>query len=226
MSNPGFRIKKNFERPSQEIIDKFAKLPVANIGDAMNRMSCMKSRVRPLNKTPLCGPAFTVRARACDVLLMHKSLDLAKPGDVIVVDVQGDTTYAIPGELMAEWARDKGIKGFIVDGCVRDLDTLSEMKDFAVYAAGINPNGPMKVGGGEIGFPISCGGIVVNPGDIIVGDQDGIAVISPQDADVVYEKAHANFVRESKIKEDIKAGTWDRKWIDEALEQYGCEFVD
>ncbi len=226
MANPGFRIKKSFTRPDPELVKQFAGLPAANIGDNMNRVNCMNARIRPMNGAPLLGGAFTVKVRAGDNLLFHKAIDMAQPGDVIVIDAQNEQSYAIFGELMVLWLRRRGITGVVVDGCIRDYDSISAMDDIAVYATGVTPNGPLKEGGGEIGFPIMCGGLVVNPGDIIVGDADGIVVINPADAPDVLAKAKAQNAKEAQAMKDIENLAWDRSWVDKTLAAKGCEFID
>lgn len=226
MTNPGFRVKKLFTRPDPEFVKQFAGVPVANIGDNMNRICCMNARVRPMNAAPLLGSAFTVKVRAGDNLLFHKAIDMAQSGDIIVIDAQNEQSYAIFGELMIMWLRRRGITGVVVDGCIRDYDAISRMKEISVYATGITPNGPLKEGGGEINFPVMCGGLVVNPGDIIVGDADGVAVISPADAPDVLKKAQGQNTKEAQAMKDIENLTWDRAWVDKALAAKGCEFVD
>jgi len=226
MANPGFRVKKSFTRPDPALVKQFAGIPAANIGDNMNRICCMNARIRPMNSAPLLGCAFTVKVRAGDNLLFHKAIDMAQPGDIVVIDAQGENSYAIFGELMILWLRRRGITGAVVDGCIRDYDSLSKMDDFAVYATGVTPAGPLKEGGGEINFPIMCGGLVVNPGDIIVGDPDGIVVISPADAADVLAKAKAQNAKEAQTMKDIEKLAWDRAWVDAALKAKGCEFID
>lgn len=226
MANPGLRVKKSFTRPDPELVKQFAGVPVANIGDNMNRVCCMNARVRPMNAAPLLGCAFTVKVRAGDNLLFHKAIDMAQPGDIIVIDAQNEQSYAIFGELMVMWLRRRGITGAIVDGCIRDYDAISQMKEISVYATGITPNGPLKEGGGEINFPVMCGGLVVNPGDIIVGDMDGIVVINPADAADVLKKAQAQNAKEAQTMKDIESLTWDRAWVDKTLVAKGCEFID
>lgn len=226
MANPGLRVKKSFTRPDPELVRQFADIPVANIGDNMNRICCMNSRVRPMNTAPLFGCAFTVKVRAGDNLLFHKAIDMAQPGDIIVIDAQNEQSYAIFGELMIMWLRRRGVTGVVVDGCIRDYDAISQMKEISVFATGITPNGPLKEGGGEINFPVMCGGLVVNPGDIIVGDSDGIVVVNPADAPDVLKKARAQNAKEAQAMKDIENLTWDRAWVDKTLVAKGCEFID
>ncbi|MDL2209679.1 RraA family protein [Desulfovibrio sp. OttesenSCG-928-O18] len=226
MANPGFRVKKSFNRPDKALVAKFTGIPVANIGDNMNRICCMNSRIVPFNSTPLLGCAFTVKVRAGDNLLFHKAIDMAQPGDILIVDAQNEQSYAITGELMVSWCRRRGVSGLIVDGCIRDVDYMRKLDDFPVYATGVNPNGPLKEGGGEINFPVMCGGLVVNPGDIIAGDADGVVVINPADAPDVLKKAKAQNDKELQIMKQIADLAWDRSWVDGALAAKGCEFID
>lgn len=225
MANVGLRIKKNINRPPKELIEGFAGLPVANIADMMNRMFCLDAKIRPMNASPLCGPAFTISTRPGDNLLLHKALDMAQPGDVLVVAAQGDLTNSIMGELMALWAIKRGLGGFIFDGAIRDIGTLKNM-GMPIYASGITPAGPYKDGPGEINFAVSCGGVVINPGDILVGDEDGVVVIKPEDAPELLKKAQAKNLAEQKTMEEIENMAWDRTWIDKALAERGCEYVD
>jgi RraA family protein len=225
MANKGLRVFSKIERPEPALVAAFAGIPVANIADNMNRMSCIDAKIRPLNQAPLLGSAFTVRTRPGDNLLLHKAIDMAGPGDVIVVDAQGETANAITGELMILWMQRRGVAGLIVDGAVRDCGSIREM-NFPVYAAGITPKGPYKDGPGEINVSVNCGGIVVNPGDILVGDQDGVVVISPREAAEILEKAKGTVEKEAGVIRSIKAGTWERTWVDQALQAKGCEFID
>jgi RraA family protein len=225
MANVGLRIHNKIDRPKRELVESFAGIPVANIADNMNRMSCMDAKLRPMNEAPLLGTAFTVKTRPGDNLLLHKAIDMAAPGDIIVVDAQGCTANSLIGELMILWLIQRGVSGLIVDGAIRDLGTIKKM-DFPVYAIGITPKGPYKDGPGEINVPISCGGVTVNPGDILVGDEDGIVVIDPKDAPEILLKAKTTVAKEAGIMEDIKNNTWERTWVDKALREKGCEFMD
>ena len=226
MSNAGFRIYTKIRRPARELVEEFRGLPVANIADEMNRLFCVDARIKPLNHTPLLGTAFTVKAKVGDNLMFHKAIDMAQPGDGIVVDVQGDLTNSLTGEIMMRLAAKRGLAGVVVDGAVRDADALREM-EFSVYAAGVTPKGPYKEGPGEINVPVSCGGVVVFPGDILVGDGDGIVVISPKDAPTVLEKAKKKLAQEQATFKAIEEGTLDRSaYSDEAFIKKGCEIID
>ncbi|EAR68643.1 hypothetical protein B14911_03634 [Bacillus sp. NRRL B-14911] len=186
-------------------------------------MHAIGAKLRPYHKKgKLIGTAVTVKTRPGDNLLVHKAIDLAEPGDVIVVDAGGDTTNAIVGEIMLRIAKRNGITGFIIDGAIRDTKAFAE-GDFPVYAVGVTHRGPYKDGPGEINVPISIDGMCVNPGDLIIGDEDGIAVIPQENAEELLYKVKAQEVKESEIFESIENGTIDRSWIDETLQKRGCE---
>lgn len=224
MSNYGCRINIDFTRPPRELVEQFRNLPVANIDDCMNRIGAIDGSIRPLNKTPLLGTAFTVRVPAGDNLMFHKAMDLAQPGDIIMIDAGGCCERAIFGELMTTYCKIRGIAGIIVDGCIRDYDGLSNM-DFPVYAKGVSPNGPYKNGPGEIGTTISLGGQIVNPGDIVVGDGDGVVIIRPEDAALLIKKTRKVNEQEEKIMDTMnKDGTYLRPWVDEKLKEMNCIF--
>ncbi|VBB09531.1 demethylmenaquinone methyltransferase [Lucifera butyrica] len=225
MSNVGFRIVTAIKRPKKELIEKFRGIPVANIGDVMNRNYCLDARIRPINSILLLGTAFTVKTRPGDNLLLHKAIDMAAPGDIIVVDGQGDLTNSLIGELMISWAQQRGVSGFIIDGAIRDVTALRSMS-IPVYTAGITPKGPYKDGPGEINVTITCGGVVVKPGDILVGDADSVIVIDPNDAPAILKRAEEKAAQETVTKEAIKNGTWNRSWVDKALKEKGCEFIN
>ena len=197
--NIGKRIFTEIERPKKEIIEMFRGLPSSNINDEINRLYCMHDYIRLLNPSKavqLLGTAITVKAPIGDNLMFHQALDMALPGDIIVVDGGSGNNRSLAGEIMLRFACQKGLAGVVVDGCLRDLDGI-ETLSMPVYAKGITPQGPFKNGPGEINVPIAVGGQVVFPGDILVGDRDGIVVIRPQDAEEI-----AIVAREKKAKED------------------------
>ncbi|AGX06429.1 MULTISPECIES: RraA family protein [Bacillus] len=223
MNNIGFRVLPIKNRVSKEIIEQYRSVVTPHISDNLNRMHAIGAKLRPYHKKgKLIGTAVTVKTRPGDNLLVHKAIDLAEPGDVIVVDAGGDTTNAIVGEIMLRIAKRNGITGFIIDGAIRDTKAFAE-GDFPVYAVGVTHRGPYKDGPGEINVPISIDGMCVNPGDLIIGDEDGIAVIPQENAEELLYKVKAQEVKESEIFESIENGTIDRSWIDETLQKRGCE---
>ncbi|SCM82050.1 Dimethylmenaquinone methyltransferase [uncultured Sporomusa sp.] len=226
MSNAGCRIFLKINRPDRELLEGFSGIPVANIADEMNRFSCVDARIKPFNSRPLLGTAFTVKVRVADNLLLHKALELAQPGDVILVEAQGDMANAITGEIMMLTADKKGLAGVVVDGAVRDTKALQEL-NMPVYAAGVTPRGPYKDGPGEINVPVCIGGVVVNPGDIVVGDADGIVIINPADAAAIQARAKEKLVKEQAILQGIRDGLpRDKSWVDKTLKALNCEIID
>jgi len=221
----GFRVYTKVRRANRELVEAFRGIPVANIADNMGRISCVDTGIRPLTKLPLLGTAITVKAAPNDNLAFHKALDLAEAGDVIVVDGEGSMAHSISGDIMYSIAKKKGVAGFVIDGCIRDVDTLATL-EFPVYARGVQPKGPYKNGPGEVNVPISCGGIVVNPGDIVYGDGDGVVVIKEVDAPKLIELARKHVASEEAIFEGIRTGTLNRDWVDKTLLANGGEIID
>lgn len=199
----GNRIYTKVQRPAPELVQMFQGLPSSNINDEINRLYCMHDYMRLLNPDtarPLLGTAITVKAPIGDNLFFHQALDMAQPGDIIVVDGASGCNRSLAGEIMLRFAEKKGLAGIVVDGCLRDLDGIVRL-NMPVYAKGITPQGPWKFGPGEINVPIACGGQVVFPGDILVGDRDGIVVVRPQDAAMIAEAAQKKKAGEDKTFE-------------------------
>ena len=218
----GFKISKPKRKVSPDMVERFRSLPVANISDVMSRLSGT-SRLRPMHRGGwLGGPALTVRTRPGDNLMVHKAIDMAAPGDVIVVDAGGELSNAIIGEIMTTLAERRAIAGFVIDGAIRDSCAV-RASGFPVFAAGIAHRGPYKDGPGEINGAISVAGMVVEAGDLIVADDDGVLCIPFPDVDAVLRDAIAKSEAEGKMMEAIRNGTLDRSWIDDALKRGGCE---
>jgi RraA family protein len=169
----------------------------------------------------LAGPAFTIEVRPGDNLMIHAAMALAQPGDILVVDGKGDRTCALMGTLMMNACRKIGIGGVVLDGAVRDTEELRAL-GFPVYAIGANPNGPTKFVPGRINWPISCGGCAVRPGDLVVGDADGVVVVEREKARSLLDLAAAKVADERTRLADIAAGRNLRaKWLDGALRAAG-----
>ncbi|HMN79474.1 MAG TPA: RraA family protein [Burkholderiaceae bacterium] len=218
----GLQILKRRRQVSAEDAARFKELPVANVSDCMSRMTAGGPRLRPMHRSGrLSGRALTVKARAGDNLMIHKALGMAVPGDVIVVDGGGDLTNALIGEIMVAYARSRGIAGFVMFGAIRDVEAIGA-GDFPVYAAGVTHRGPYKDGPGEINVPIAIDGMVIEPGDLIIGDADGLLCVPFDDVQSVYEATRKKSAAEAKSMADIAAGRLDRDWIDKALARIGC----
>ncbi|MCA0849779.1 RraA family protein [Salipiger thiooxidans] len=221
---PGFRIRSKWERPVQGVVARFAALPVANVSDVMGRMNSAGPALRPYHDgTPMCGPALTVRSRPGDNLMLHKAIDMAHPGDVIVCDSGGDITNAIMGELMLAHASQRQVGGFVIHGAIRDLDAI-RAQSLPVFAIAVTHRGPYKDGPGEIGYPISLNGMTIRPGDIVMGDGDGVLAIATAEAHSVASAAEAKAAAEARQMEQTLANTLDRGWVDRVLQERGCTF--
>ena len=194
MSELGRRIFTEFDRSALPKAELFKGMGVASISDCVNRFFCMHHAIKPVLPVPnmqMRGIALTVMTRCCDNLLVQKALEMAQPGDVIVVDAAGDMNQGMLGDIMVALAKKRGVAGYVVDGIVRDVRGMRNVANVPVFARGLTPRGPWFDGPGEINVPISCGGVVVNPGDIIVGDEDGVIVIPPAHAEQVAKEAQA-----------------------------------
>lgn len=208
-------------RISKELIEALGRLPVANVSDVMARLDAAGPRLRPYHRAGnLAGPAFTVKTRPGDNLMIHKALDMAQAGDVIVVDAGGDLTNALIGEMMLMQAERRGLAGIALDGAIRDLAHV-RAHDFPVYAAGVTHRGPYKNGPGAINVPVSLGGMVIEPGDAILGDEDGLVCVPFEDAESVLGDATQKAEAERRQVNAIMAGTNDRTWVDRALAECG-----
>ena len=223
MEMNGFQICALTRRVDSQIVEAFRVLPVANVSDCMSRMTAGGASLRPYHaKGVLAGPAFTVKTRPGDNLMIHKALHMAKPGDVIVVDAGGDVTNALIGELMVATAVKNGIAGFVMNGAIRDVDAIGA-GTFPVYAAGVTHRGPYKDGPGSINVPISLNGMVINPGDLILGDADGLLCVPIDEAQALLEATRRKQDAEKVTIREIEEGTLDTKWIDATLTRLGVE---
>lgn len=218
----GLRILKRKRAVSADLARKFLGVPVANVSDCMSRMFAGGARLRPMHRGgPMSGPAFTVKTRPGDNLMVHKALWAAAPGDVIVVDAGGDLTNALIGEIMVGAAAVRGLGGFVINGAIRDAAALRE-GDFPVFAAGVTHRGPYKDGPGEINVTVAIDGMVIEPGDLIIGDDDGLLCVPFDLAQDLYEAATAKTAQEAIMVAAIRDGTNDTSWIDATLARLGC----
>ncbi|MGF9713635.1 RraA family protein [Paenibacillus sp. JMULE4] len=225
MTNIGFRILPKVRNVSDEVLDTYRGFVTPHLSDNMNRLNAVDASIRPIHtRGTLVGSAFTVKTRPGDNLMVHKAIDMAGPGDVIVVDAGGDLTNAIMGEIMVNIAKKNGIEGFIIDGAIRDMEPIRDM-NYPLYAKGVTHRGPYKDGPGEINVPIQLGGVIVRPGDVILADMDGVVVVPYEHAEALIGKVRQTMAAERKIMADIEKGTIDRSWVDEVLRKKGCEGV-
>jgi len=227
IGKPGFRYRTGFERPAEHVIAPYRDLMkktgclTGNVGDCIGRTAAMDSRIKSLAAgMKVVGPALTVRVPPTDNLMIHKALTLIQPGDVLVIEGGGNHSWALLGFLMVSTAQKLGVAGIVVDGCVRDAQEIRK-SGFPVFSAGLSPNGPFKEGPGEINYPISCGGQVVRPGDIMIADDDGVVVLKQELAETVIADVDKIIQREDRRLREIAAGQVIRPGIDEILAQKG-----
>ncbi|NOX40219.1 MAG: RraA family protein [Alphaproteobacteria bacterium] len=219
---PGFMVRKSFDRPPKEILKRFRHFESTDVSDMLNRMYTMGGKIHNLvNGKSLLGPVCTVKVYPGDNLMVHKALDIAQPGDVVVIDTSGSDTAAVLGDLISNKAIHRGIAGFIIDGLIRDLPGVIEC-GLPVYARGVTPFGPLHRGPGEINYPISCGGIVVQPGDIVTADKSGVTVVPLKYSAEILERLEKNRDRMAEYIAGVKRGVFSNAWVDAQLKMDGC----
>ena len=219
---PGFRVALDFPRLDPVLMRLFGLFETPDISDLLNRLYSVDSAIHCLTGSHhrLCGPVCTVKVFPGDNLMVHKSLDVAQPGDVVVIAAQSSTT-AVLGDLICTKAKHRRIAGFIVDGLVRDLPGVLEL-DFPVFARGTTPVGPLHRGPGEINFPIACGGTVVQAGDLIVADQAGIVVVPFEIAAELLERLKNAQASNAAYLAAVQQGDFSNQWVDKILTAAGC----
>lgn len=219
---PGWRIEPRAAGPSPDLVEAFRTVPVAVVGDCLGR-SVGAIGLRPYHaraSTVLCGPALTVRVRPGDNLMIHKALAMAAPGDVLVVDGGGDLTQALVGGLMRTTCVARRLGGLVIDGALRD--TLEWAEDgMPVFARGHTHRGPSKEGPGEINVPVACAGLVVQPGDLVLGDADGVIAVPAAELPALLPAVHAHLAKEARVRAANAAGTTDPERFDAVLRAKG-----
>ena len=213
----GFRYREEIERLPQEKIAVLDGYSSCNISDGMHKMYTMDSGIKPVCRTKrICGSAVTVKISLGDNLMLHKALGLVKPGDILVVDAQSCTAFSACGGIMMLRMAKLGVQGVVVDGAVRDIEDIREI-GLPVYARALVPQGGGKSGPGEINFPVSCGGVVVMPGDIIIADESGVVCVPKEDIVSVAAGVEAKLKKEEKSYAEIEAGQLVQGDIDKIL---------
>ena len=221
----GFRILERKRKVGEQVVRQFRDIPVANISDSMSRLTAGGARLRPMHGGgAMAGPAFTVKTRPGDNLMVHKALDLAEPGDVIVIDAGGDLTNAIIGEIMSTYAKARGVAGIVINGAIRDADAI-RAGTFPVFAAGVTHRGPYKDGPGEINVAVAIDGMVIEPGDLVLGDGDGLLCVPFDATDAVYALASEKVKVEARELAAAGNAALERTWVDARLRQLGLKDV-
>lgn len=215
-------LRRDFERVPPAVVAQAAAFAASILSDVAGRRGTLDGRITPLSRsTRLTGPAFTIEVRPGDNLMIHAAMALAQPGDVLVVDGKGDRSCALMGAIMITACKKLGLGGIVLDGAHRDTEDLLAL-DFPVYSVGSNPNGPTKSVPGRINHPISCGGVAVNPGDLVVGDGDGVVVIERDRVASLLTPAAQKVTDERVRIDEITAGRNIRPaWLDGALRAAG-----
>lgn len=219
---PGWRITPRGASIPAAVLQAWRSVPVAVAGDCMGRsIGAMGLRAyHPDLKTVLCGQAITVRSRPGDNLIIHKAMLMAQPGDVIVIDGGGDLTQALVGGLMRTTALARQLGGFVIDGAVRDLVEWAE-GGMPVFARGHTHRGPSKEGPGEVNSVVCCAGLVVQPGDLVLGDADGVIAIAAAELETLWPKVQAHLAKEAEIRRINASGVGDAARFDALLRAHG-----
>ncbi len=211
--NPiGWREFESAAQASPATLAALRELAVSLLSDNMARASGIMGLQPYHQPRPMAGTAVTVRTRAGDNLAIHRAFDFCRPGDVLVIDGGGELSQALMGDIMASYAESLGVQGLVIDGAIRDVGAIRQ-RDFPVYARGVTHRGPYKNGPGEINVPVTVGRMVVNPGDIVVGDEDGLLAIAPGDVDSVIAGARKQGAKEAAALQSIAEGRFDRAWV-------------
>jgi RraA family protein len=224
---PGFRVRMNIQRLPQELMQGFTQFATPDISDLLNRLYAVDPQIRVLTSPQhrVCGAALTVKVFPGDNLMVHKSLDVLEPGDVVIVDAGGSDMNAVLGDLISTKARHRGAQGFVIDGLVRDLQSIQELGDFPVFARGTTPIGPLHRGPGEINYPICCGGVVVNPGDLVVGDAMGVVIVPAGIAEELLHRLQQHEASNAEYFESVKRGNFSNAWVDKILTDLECPMI-
>lgn len=202
-----------------DLIKELNKFSTATIHEALGKYGNLPSAIKPIYPAvKICGPAYTVKTMPRDNVLLHRAYAYAKPGDVIVVNCSGFYEAGYWGDLMSLGAKTKGIAGLVIDGCVRDADDIEAM-GFPVFSRGLCIRGTSNFGEGTLNEPIMMGEYPVHPGDLIVGDRDGVVVVPKNRIEAAIEKSIAREAKEENVRKQLRAGKT-------SLEIYGWTFND
>lgn len=213
MNPPGWRRYPSAPSADPALLDALRGIATSLLSDNMARVSGTVGLSPFHHPKPMAGTAVTVRTRGGDNLAIHRAFDFCRPGDVLVIDGGGELSQALMGEIMASFAESLGVQGLVIDGAIRDVGAI-RARNFPVYARGVTHRGPHKNGPGEINVPVVVGGMVVHPGDIVVGDEDGVLAISPPDVSAVLEAAQRQGEKEAASLRAIAEGRFDRAWVE------------
>ena len=227
MANPpALTVRRNFARPSPELIAKLREAPTGWIVDANGRRGALDYRIRPItHSVRFCGVALTVHSRPRDNLAPYAAIQFAQPGDVMVVAAEAYEEASVVGDILVGMARNQGVAGLVTDGMVRDVDGLNAV-GIPVFARGLSPNSPYKDGPGTIGLPISIGGVTVEAGDVVAGDQDGVVVVPRAALASVVAALDEVRLKEHKMEQLVAQGAKLPPGMDALITEKGVRYVD
>lgn len=202
-------VESDVDRADRTIVSGFESIPSSIVSDVTGNVGfAMNSGIKPIYEgAEMAGTALTVKAAPGDNLIIHKAITMAEPGDVLVIDANGYIETGHLGELMCASCKAHDLAGIVIDGAIRDRQDIAEM-EFPVYARGVHPQGPLKQDPGSINGTISCGGVTIEPGDVLVGDNDGITAVPADNAEAVFESARKKLTAESTLRERIEDGEY------------------
>jgi len=221
-------VYKKIKRTKKEIIEEFKKIPTTIVSDAMNRTNAMKASIKPLiENIHIAGSAITVKCMVGNNIMTHQAIYLAEPGDVIVIDARGHVDTSVWGGVQTLACKSRGILGVVIDGSIRDVRDIKKLQ-YPVFCSGVVPAGPHKGWGDSVNIPIQCGGVPVNPGDIIIGDDDGVVVIPRNEAEEVFKKAKNRIEIEEKWIVGVKKGktTLELIGLDKKIKEMGVKIIE
>jgi regulator of RNase E activity RraA len=213
----GYRINSSERYVSNEIVEAYRNIPTSIISDCMEKMFAVDSKIRPFHSNPIMvGHAITIHCPPGDNLVLQKAIEMAEPGDVLVMNAGGDTRQAPVGEIVVSNCIRRGAAGLVIDGPIRDSDILPSLS-IPVFAKGVTHRGCYKDGPGEVNVTIACGGVVVRPGDLVVGDCDGVVIVPHEEAEALLPQLKKMVEKEAQLLEQIRNKTVDRSWVDQEL---------
>ena len=220
------KVNRRFERASESTVSHFRSVSTGNICDAQGRSGALDYRIKPISKNAsFAGAALTVQTVPRDNLAPWAALDIAKAGDVVVISTGEYLASSVIGDVYVGMARNRGVVAIVTDGVIRDVEGINAV-GIPVFACGVSPNSPWKNGPGSVGFPIVIGWMTVHPGDIVVGDPDGVVIVSRMNAEEVAEELKTVLVKEAKMEADVKAGKSVPGWLAEAYKIKGVRYID
>lgn len=220
-------VKRKIERPDAALVRLLGELGLATVHEAQSRTGLMRPYMRPIFPgARIAGPAVTVCCQPGDNLMIHAAIDVVEPGDVFVVTTTSESTDGMLGDLLGESCRAHGVKGLVIDAGVRDVSELTAMQ-FPVWSKAISAQGTVKATPGSVNIPVVCAGASVNPGDVIVADQDGVVVVAREQAAEVANIGEQRRAKEERSRERLRSGEkgLDMYGLRDKLKELGVEYV-